>query len=88
VSTNVGGIPEVLPETMINLSEPNVKDLINSLRKAIQRHKLNDRPNHFEMHERIKQMYNWRNIAKRTEIVYNDVVKSSKKVSLIDKLLK
>lgn len=26
-----------------------------------------------EMHERVKTMYNWRNVAKRTEVVYRKV---------------
>ncbi len=31
VSTRVGGIPEVLPDSMITLSEPNVSDLIDKI---------------------------------------------------------
>lgn len=35
VSTNVGGVPELLPSSRIILKEPNVNDLVSGLRSAI-----------------------------------------------------
>lgn len=39
VSTKVGGIPEVLPNELITLTEPNVDSVFNGLLMAIARHK-------------------------------------------------
>jgi phosphatidylinositol glycan class A protein len=36
VSTNVGGVPEVLPENMILLSEPNLPSMVNVLARAVE----------------------------------------------------
>jgi phosphatidylinositol glycan class A protein len=73
ISTKVGGIPEVLPCSMITLSEPNVADLIKKLDKLIGKFKCGKLIDKIEMHEKIKNMYNWHDVAKRTEIVYNSV---------------
>ena len=88
VSTKVGGIPEVLPESMITLSEPNVSDLLINLEKAINNHRSGIRMNSIEMHEKIKKMYSWRDVAKRTEIVYNKVMQKPSPTTLTEKLLK
>lgn len=71
------------------LSEPTVTDLIEKIKFAIKRHKTGDIVNPIEMHDKIKSMYNWRDVAKRTEIVYNRI-QSNKNVdtSLISKIHK
>lgn len=71
VSTKVGGIPEVLPPDLIYLVEPTVPALIEGLEMAIADYKKGDIKCSFEMHRRIGLYYNWFNITKRTEIVYN-----------------
>ena len=88
VSTKVGGIPEILPESMLILSEPSSRSLIKSLELAIERHQNGTRIDPFKSHEMVKNMYNWRNVAKRTEHVYNTVSKYSTNVSFVEKLLK
>ena len=35
VSTNVGGVVEVLPEDMVLLSNPNPEDIVKNIVKAI-----------------------------------------------------
>ena len=86
VSTKVGGIPEILPDSLMVLSEPCVSDLIAKLETAIERHKRQsswssssseDSPSAaqaFATHELVKSMYNWRDVAKRTQVVYDRVV--------------
>lgn len=88
VSTKVGGIPEVLPESMLILSEPSSQSLINGIEIAIQRHRDGKRLDPYISHEKVKNMYNWRHVAKRTEFVYNNIVKNNKETSFIDKLVK
>ncbi|RWS20305.1 N-acetylglucosaminyl-phosphatidylinositol biosynthetic protein-like protein, partial [Leptotrombidium deliense] len=75
VSTNVGGIPEVLPNEMIWLAEPNVDSLVTAFDKAVK-----DRENGLtvspsDAHSFVKQCYQWTDIAKRTEAVYKSVTK-------------
>lgn len=68
---------------MNRFAEPNVNDLVDAITEAI----IISRkiiPN--EIHERIKSMYSWFNVAKRTEIVYDNIMinlKSSLSVRLM-----
>jgi phosphatidylinositol N-acetylglucosaminyltransferase subunit A len=71
---------------MIMLSEPCVSELIEKLETAIRICKTQNRMDPFEMHDRVKNMYNWRDIAKRTEIVYNRVVAQPNEKNIIEKL--
>lgn len=70
VSTNVGGIPEVLPKDMIYLSPPKPNLLRKELEKAIANYR-NIPTSTF--HEKVKNLYNWRNVAKRAEHVYDEI---------------
>ncbi|XP_068687854.1 phosphatidylinositol N-acetylglucosaminyltransferase subunit A-like [Montipora foliosa] len=85
VSTKVGGVPEVLPSDMIKMAEPSIKSLVVALDKAVQdaRSKTILAPE--EAHARIKTMYTWQNVARRTEIVY-DVVGTVPCVSFDERL--
>ena len=74
MSTKVGGIPEILPGDMMILAEPSVSDLIEKVKLAISRHKKNDKKDPIETHNQIEKMYNWRDVARRTEIVYDRVM--------------
>ncbi|XP_050436959.1 phosphatidylinositol N-acetylglucosaminyltransferase subunit A [Adelges cooleyi] len=73
VSTRVGGIPEVLPPELIILTEPNVQSILNGLHVAINQVNNNIGLSPVKCHELVQSLYNWMNIAKRTEIVYNMV---------------
>ena len=70
VSTKVGGVPEVLPPSMIKFAEPTVADLVDAMTEAVA---ISRRIVPFEMHERLRTMYNWLNVAHRTEIVYDEI---------------
>lgn len=74
VSTRVGGVPEVLPDDMIVLSEPNPCDMVCAIRKAIVMLPSIDP---YVMHQRMKKLYSWHDVAKRTEIVYDRALQSS-----------
>ena len=73
VSTSVGGVPEVLPQEMRFLAPAKKEDLIIALQKAIEQ--AHNVPSH-KFHEMVKDMYNWHEVAKRTEKVYDVVMKA------------
>eukprot|EP00744_Colponema_vietnamica_P001682 GILI01002761.1.p1 GENE.GILI01002761.1~~GILI01002761.1.p1 ORF type:complete len:502 (+),score=105.46 GILI01002761.1:128-1507(+) len=73
VSTKVGGVPEVLPRHMIKLAEPDAADIVEVLSDTVPLVK-NVVPQTF--HQQIKEMYNWHNVAARTEKVYDKVARS------------
>lgn len=84
VSTRVGGVPEVLPEHMIKYAEPNAADIVEALSDAIPIAK-NIRPQ--ELHRQVKEMYNWHDVAARTEAVY-DMAMATPDLSLMERLYK
>jgi len=67
VSTNVGGIPDVLPRDMAILAPPEPEALVNAVGKAIDRLETVD-PHDF--HKRVSEAYSWEKTAKMTEQVY------------------
>ncbi|XP_035398226.1 phosphatidylinositol N-acetylglucosaminyltransferase subunit A [Cygnus atratus] len=73
VSTKVGGIPEVLPENLIILCEPSVKSLCDGLEKAIAQLRSGTLPSPEAVHNKVKTFYTWRDVAERTEKVYERV---------------
>ncbi|KAI4304692.1 hypothetical protein MLD38_040167 [Melastoma candidum] len=68
VSTRVGGVPEVLPDDMIVLAKPDPLDMVHAIKKAISILPMIDPQ---EMHNRMKQLYDWHDVARRTESVYD-----------------
>jgi len=75
VSTNVGGIPEVLPPDMNILCPPNVMDLVKGVIKAVQQQQSpTDAIDPMIMHQRIERMYSWHRVAKQTECIYDQVI--------------
>lgn len=73
VSTNVGGVPEVLPSDLILLSDPNVPSLVETVKRAIERQQVSPL-NPWTTHKRVSEMYSWRRVAKETELVYKTVL--------------
>uniref|UniRef100_A0A669DQC6 Phosphatidylinositol N-acetylglucosaminyltransferase subunit A n=1 Tax=Oreochromis niloticus TaxID=8128 RepID=A0A669DQC6_ORENI len=74
VSTRVGGIPEVLPEDLITLCEPTVRSLCAGLEAVIALQRSGNVPSPASIHARVRNLYTWRNVAERTEKVYDRVV--------------
>jgi len=76
VTTNVGGIPEVLPDHMTVYADPAAKQLTQATLRAVNMvRKREIEPKKF--HTEIKQMYHWQDVAVRTEKVYERVKKNS-----------
>lgn len=82
VSTRVGGVPEVLPDDMIVLAEPDPDDMVRATKEAISILPTIDPQ---VMHNRMKTMYDWHDVAKRTEIVYSRALKCSNQ-SILERL--
>lgn len=72
VSTNVGGVPEVLPPHMTKLAAPRVDAVVEALEDAL----LSLPPPEAaqSVHEEVEKMYSWQDVAERTERVYREVV--------------
>ncbi|TQD87534.1 hypothetical protein C1H46_026951 [Malus baccata] len=60
VSTRVGGVPEVLPDDMVVLAKPDPSDMVHAIEKAISILPTIDPQ---EMHNRMKELYNWHDVA-------------------------
>eukprot|EP00898_Chlorokybus_atmophyticus_P005192 jgi/Chlat1/5674/Chrsp37S05471 len=84
VSTRVGGVPEVLPSHMIELAAPIASDLVVAIENAIARV---DTIQPFELHEQVKDMYSWRDVAVRVQTVYDRIARTPEE-SLIQRLRK
>lgn len=77
VSTNVGGIPEVLPESMtVHAPETSVSSLVEATDKAISLIE-SGKIETSSFHQEVSSMYNWMNVARRTEKVYEGVFKDA-----------
>jgi phosphatidylinositol glycan class A protein len=74
VSTNVGGVPEVLPHDMIHLAEPSVPDMVDKLQRAIAKQASDQVADPWKTHERIVTMYSWQRVATETTHVYDTVL--------------
>lgn len=72
VSTNVGGVPEVLPPDMIHLADPDVDSLVRGLSTIISEKIESVDP--FEFHRRVKYMYSWERVARETIIIYDELL--------------
>ncbi|XP_015787298.1 N-acetylglucosaminyl-phosphatidylinositol biosynthetic protein [Tetranychus urticae] len=74
VSTNVGGIPEVLPNDLIWLTEPTVEGLVEGVDRALDDLKKGQVLPPEVCYERIKTYYQWKEMTKRTLKVYERIV--------------
>ncbi|CRK92402.1 CLUMA_CG005974, isoform A [Clunio marinus] len=88
VSTKVGGVPEVLPEYLnVILSSPDVRSLILALEETIAkiiRHRKgiiydNEIVCPYEINQIVSKLYNWTDVAIRTEKVYKKVLDEPEK---------
>lgn len=75
VSTNVGGLPQVLPPELIKLTEPTVEGLLDGVNSAIEDLVAKKYVHPMEAHRIIGRSYSWRDVAKQTEKVYTSVTK-------------
>ncbi|ETW18129.1 hypothetical protein PFFVO_03021 [Plasmodium falciparum Vietnam Oak-Knoll (FVO)] len=71
ISTDVGGISEVLPHDMMILAKPNHIELCKAVDKAL---KIVQKVDSNLFHERLTKMYSWEKVAEKTEKVYMNVL--------------
>ena len=67
VATAVGGVPEVLPSDLMFLAKPDVESLLEALDECL---RALPRADPWSIHERVAKLYNWDDVARRVEIVY------------------
>ncbi|KAJ5070951.1 n-acetylglucosaminyl-phosphatidylinositol biosynthetic protein [Anaeramoeba ignava] len=70
VSTAVGGVPEVLPSHMIKFAKPDAEQLAQAVIDSIGPSQEVDP---WLFHSQVKNMYNWDDVAERTEAVYDKI---------------
>ena len=85
VSTDVGGVPEVLPEDMIELAKPRVDPLVESVFRAVARQQGRNALDPHEAHQRVKKMYSWDRVARQTELAY-DQIKEHDKLDFVERM--
>ncbi|ADM12279.2 GPI-anchor biosynthesis protein [Encephalitozoon intestinalis ATCC 50506] len=73
VSTNVGGIHEVLPPDMITFSKITSEDLAEKVLMALKKNNHNPQ----DYNKRLRNIYSWERVAKMTEKVYVDIKETS-----------
>lgn len=66
VSTDIGGIPEVLPEHMMTLVEPDSQSVFQGLKKTIVNFRRGLITNIYNFHNELKNYYNWFKISSQT----------------------
>lgn len=81
ISTNVGGIHEVLPNNLITFCKPTAEDLA---KKVIYKLQNNNFKEIYESYNFLKNKYSWINVAKSTEVIYNEIIE--KELNLSDRL--
>lgn len=84
----MGGVPEVLPDDLIELAEPDVTgmshsrfccvaedlaDVVRAITHAIH-HVGAGQHDPATTHTRVKEMYTWQDVARRTEIIYRNAL--------------
>lgn len=74
VSTNVGGLPEVLPPELIKLTEPTVEGLLDGIESALSDLQSNKFVPPLAAHKIIEKSYSWKDVAQKTEKVYCSVL--------------
>ena len=72
VSTNVGGVPEVLPPDDITYAAVATPDAVEMALDTVMR-RVRNLPSPWEVHRRIHGCYSWHSVAKRTVKVYDHV---------------
>lgn len=80
ISTDVGGISEILPKEAISLCNPTASDLIDKLVAAIEDKKY---LNLFRTQEVIEESYSWDSVASEVSKVYTEVLTEQRPVDWV-----
>uniref|UniRef100_A0AC35U2G8 GlcNAc-PI synthesis protein n=1 Tax=Rhabditophanes sp. KR3021 TaxID=114890 RepID=A0AC35U2G8_9BILA len=81
ISTTVGGIPEVLPPDMVTKVDVDVDSIVQACLEAIHLRESGKLLHPEAKHKIVAPMYNWGDVTRRTEIVYNDLQKDPERSS-------
>ena len=74
---------------MLILTDATSSALEKGTELAIAREREGSRVQHFQSHQMVKELYNWRNVAQRTQIVYDNIIKNnSKNLTVTEKVLR
>lgn len=74
VSTNVGGLPSVLPQELRKLTEPHVESICSGVQQAMDDLAADKFVCPFEAHQIIRNRYSWQDVARQTELVYKSIL--------------
>ncbi|WFD32011.1 phosphatidylinositol N-acetylglucosaminyltransferase [Malassezia sp. CBS 17886] len=80
VSTRVGGIPELLPSSMIRLAEPSDDALVRETNAAIARIRAGQH-DFVRQHRIVAGMYSWMETVRRLEAVYETAMNAPPRTS-------
>lgn len=72
VSTDVGGVPEVLPPGMLKLTKPEARQITQAVLEGValcRAKSLDPR----ELHDTVSHMYSWPDVVRRVEHIYQRV---------------
>ncbi len=76
VSTNVGGIPEVLPPHMIRHAEAQEDALFEALSETVDAF-ASGKIDTSTFHGQVERMYSWRDVGARTDAVYQEAMRAA-----------
>ena len=89
VATNVGGVPEVLPDYMCTLCELDPEDITAKLDKCIGDKLWDlDIETKYKWFNFLRNAYSWSSIAKRTEVVYYRAMDTKKEWRILNRMKK
>lgn len=83
VSTGVGGVPEVLPPSMLLLAEPEPSSILDAVEEALVKIAT---ISPWELHDNVRRFYSWDWVAQRTERVYDRMMEMPAR-TFVDRLL-
>ncbi|GBE58685.1 phosphatidylinositol N-acetylglucosaminyltransferase subunit A [Babesia ovata] len=76
VSTNVGGVHEILPHDLVLLANYSPESIANRIDDAIKMLPSVDRQ---QLHKRVREMYSWTRVAGEVSRVYENVVREPRR---------
>jgi len=60
----VGGVPEVLPEPVVRLSQPSVSCMLEKLNEVINEIRANCLPPKIDIHRKVARLYTWQKVCR------------------------
>ncbi|XP_075254016.1 phosphatidylinositol N-acetylglucosaminyltransferase subunit A-like isoform X3 [Convolutriloba macropyga] len=75
VSTKVGGVPEVLPPEVMTLAPVDPALYLEVVERVIEKHQKKAILDREQTSKLASGIYRWKDIAQRTEVVYNNIFK-------------